>query len=106
MTTKKNNIKELGISLNDLYEGKKQVNVHLTDKSYVFSLILKGTRDSIDCKLSSFGANLWVRTNKGTNYEKYKTIGSLQSAIKRLINHKVDTKGDIQFSLSDEVFTF
>jgi len=105
METTVQNIKDLNITLNELYEAKSQINVHLSDKPYVFSLVLKD-RHGVDCKLSSFGANLYTRTNKGVNSEKYKTIASLQSAIKRLIKSRVNTNGVISFSLSDEVFTF
>lgn len=105
MTKQVSNIKDLEITLDALYEAKQQVNIHLSDKPYLFSLILKDRR-GIDCKLSSFGANLWMRTNKGLKYEKYKTLSSLQSAIKRQINQKVESDGDITFSLSNEVYTF
>ena len=102
----KNSIKELGISLSDLYEGKKQINIHLSNKPFTFHVVLKD-RKGFDCKISSFGANLWSRTNKGVNSEKYNTIGALQTALKRLINQKVETdKSTISFFLSDEVLTF
>jgi len=99
------NLKDVNITLEDLYKGKKQINLHLSDKPYTFSLILKD-RHGVDCKLSSFGANLYVRTNKGLNYERYQSLSSLQSAIKRAIKTKVETEGEITFSLSDEVYTF
>jgi len=100
-----NNLRALNISLEDLYEGKKQINLHLSDKSFVFSVILKDRR-GVNCKLSSFGANLWTRTNKGVNSEKYSSLGALQTALKREIKNKVDSNGEITFSLSNEVFTF
>lgn len=99
------NIKDLNITLEALYNAEKQINVHLSDKPYVFSVILKD-RHGFDCKLSSFGANLWLRTNKGVNSQKYTSIGTLQAAIKSVIKNKVDSNGVISFSLSDEVYTF
>ena len=99
------NIKDLGISLEALYNGEKQINLHLSDKPFVFSVVLKDRRGA-DCKLSSFGANLWSRTKKGINSEKYSSIGTLQAALKREIKNKVESEGEIRFSLSDEVYTF
>ena len=104
MTTLVNNIKDLNISLNDLYDGKKQVEIHLSDSPYVYSLILKD-RNGADCKISSFGANLYTRTAKGLNYAKYSSIGILQREVKKSIKNKI-SDGDVQFSLSDEVYTF
>ena len=100
-------IKELGITLDELYEGAKQINVNLDNKPFVFSVIMKD-RKGVDCKLSSFGANLWMRTPKGINMEKYKSLSSLQSAIVRTLLNKVEgiEKENISFSLSDEVYTF
>jgi len=96
-------IKELGVSLDDLYENKGQIIVHLSDKKYTFTVLLKNRQDHVDCKLSSFSANLWTRTEKGVNYEKYSRIRDLQTAIKKQIKSRVDTKGDITFSLSNEI---
>jgi hypothetical protein len=100
----KNNIKSLGISLEDLYEGKSQLIIKLSDKPYEFHVVLKD-RNGVDCKISSWGANLWTRTNKGMKYEKYSSIATLQTAIVRLIRTKVATEGDITFDLSNEVST-
>ena len=100
----KNNIKSLGISLEDLYDGKYQLIIKLSDKPYEFHVVLKD-RNGVDCKISSWGANLWARTNKGLKYEKYSSIATLQTAIVRLIRTKVATEGDITFDLSNEVST-
>jgi len=67
---------------------------------YTFYVILLDVRDKIDCKLSSYGANLWTRTNKGINYEKYTRLQDLQTALKKEIKRKIDTNGEITFSLS------
>ena len=99
-----NSIKSLGVSLEDLYEGKSQVLIKLSDKSYEFHVVLKD-RNGVDCKISSWGANLWVRTNKGMKYEKYSSIATLQSSLVRLIKSKVNTKGDITFDVTTEVST-
>jgi len=99
-----NSIKSLGISLEDLYEGKSQVLIKLSDKPYEFHVVLKD-RNGIDCKVSSWGANLWLRTNKGMKYEKYSSIATLQSALVRLVKTKVATEGDNTFDLTNEVST-
>ena len=99
-----NSIKSLGISLEDLYDGKSQLIIKLSDKPYEFHVVLKD-RNGVDCKISSWGANLWARTNKGLKYEKYSSIATLQTAIVRLIRTKVATEGDITFDLSNEVST-
>ena len=97
------NIKELGISLNDLYANKKQINLHLSDSPYIFTLLLSDQIGQPDCKISSFGANLYTRTNKGINYEKYKNNATLQTAVKKQLKNKVLNVGEIRFSLSDEI---
>lgn len=100
-----NKLSALGVSLDELYNGTKQILINLSDKQYQFHVVLLGRDNKPDCKISSWGANLFARTNKGMNYEKYKSIGSLQSALVRLIDSKVDTKGEITFSLTDDVHT-
>lgn len=102
----KNSIKDLGITLEELYKAKKQINIHLSNKPFVFHVVLLD-RNGVDCKISSFGANLWSRTSKGMESKKYNTIGGLQRALNILVNTKVETENSlIQYSLSDEVFTF
>lgn len=105
-----NTLKSLNVSLEELYKGEtKQINISLSDKLYVFSVVLvhKGyVKDSVDCKISSFGANLWMRTPKGQRGEKYKSLGTLERALIQQIDKKVDTFGDITFSISNEVYTF
>ena len=97
------NIKELGISLKDLYANKKQINIHLASSPYVYTLVLSDRKGQPDCKISSFGANLYTRTNKGVNYEKYKNVATLQTAVKKQLKNKVLNVGEIRFSLSSEI---
>lgn len=99
------NIKDLPITLNQLYLGEKQINIHLSDKSFVFHVVLADIKGH-DCKISSFGANLWARTKRGLNYKKYDSVASLQRELKKLIGKKVETEGEITFSLSEKVYTF
>ena len=97
------NIKELGVTLEKLYNNDYQINVHLSDKDYTFYVLLKDVRDKIDCKLSSYRANLWTRTKAGLEYRKYKRIQDLQTAVKNEIRRKVDCVGEITFSLSNVI---
>jgi hypothetical protein len=97
------NIKNLGISINDLYSEKKQINVHLSDKIQVYTLVLVGRDKTPDFLLSSFSANYYVRSNKGMNRQKYNSIATIQATVKRLINKNIDTKGEIKFSLNNEI---
>jgi len=102
-----NSLKSLGVTLEELYEAKdKQIQVCLSDKPYVFDVVLKDGKGEPDCKISSFGANLWFRTPMGLKYGKYNTLGSLQSAIVRAVQSKVASQGDITFRISTEVYTF
>jgi hypothetical protein len=96
-------IKELGVSIEDLYSEKAQINVHLSDRPYVFHVVLCDSRKIPDCKISSWGANLWTRTRAGLLSKKYSRIQDLQTAIKKEIFQKVDTTGTIQFSLSQKI---
>lgn len=100
-----NNLIDLGISLDELYnDPKQQINIHLTDKPYIFHVVL--CNSGVDCKISSIGANLWFRTRNGQNYKKYTTLKTLQIALVDLVKRYVETEGDLSFSLSDEVYTF
>jgi hypothetical protein len=99
-------LKSLGVTLDELYGHNKQIVIHLSDKPYTFHVVLLGRDNKPDCKISSWGANLWVRTNKGMKYEKYKSLTSLQTGLVKLIKNKVDTNGDISFSITNDVHTF
>ena len=102
---KRKKLKDFKITLDELYKGQKQINIHISGKPYIFHVVLID-RKGFDCKISSFGANLWARTTKGMDSLKYKYIGMLERELKKLINQKVDASGEILFSLSDEVYTF
>jgi hypothetical protein len=57
-----NTLKSLNISLEDLYNPtiEKQIEVSLSDKPYTFNVMLTDLKE-LDCKISSWGANLWTR---------------------------------------------
>jgi len=95
------NIKELNVTLDKLYNNDYQINIHFSDKPYTFYVLLQDLSGKIDCKLSSYSANLWTRTKAGLEYRRYKRLSDLQRAIKKEISTKIDTNGEITFSLSD-----
>ena len=97
------NLKDLNVELDKLYNNDYQINIHFSDKPYTFYVLLKDLKDKIDCKLSSYGANLWTRTKAGIEYRKYSRLQDLQTAVKKEINRKIDIEGDITFSLSNVI---
>ena len=97
------NLKDLGVVLERLYNNHYQINVHLSDKDFTFYVLLKDLRGNVDCKLSSYGANLWTRTAAGINFKKYTRVQDLQTAIKKEIRRKVEASGEITFSISDVI---
>ena len=98
------NIKDLKIDIDSLYNNDYQINIHFSDKPFIFHVVLKDLKGKVDCKLSSWGANLWTRTKTGIEYRKYKRLQDLQTSIKKEINRKIETNGDIRFSLSKDIF--
>lgn len=90
-------------TLNELYEQKKQLRVHLSDKPFVFSVILIGRDNTPDCNISSWGANLYFRTLYGQTRKQYKSIRGIKRAVTNVVKQYVDTKGKISFSISDEI---
>ncbi len=97
------NIKELNVSIDKLYKNDCQINVHFSNSKHIFYVLLKNIKDEVDCKLSSYSANLWTRTKAGTEFRKYKRIQDLQTAIKKEINKKIDISGDISFSVCNNI---
>ncbi len=102
---KKTLLTNFKISLDELYNEEKQIRVHLSDKDFTFSVILKNRLGEYDCKISSYGANLWFRTKLGTTAKKYSSLSTLQNSIIRAINVYVETKGKISFSISNEILS-
>ena len=99
-------IKSLGITLEQLYNEEKQIQIHFSDKDFICTLVLVGRDKTPDFLLSSFKGNFYCRTNKGMNREKYTTLKGIETAVKKLISSKVDTKGQITFSLSNDISYF
>lgn len=106
MFVSKHNIKDLGITIEQLYNEEKQINVHLTDKNHIYTLVLVGMDKTPDFLLSSFIGNYYVRSAKGLNRQKYASLDGIQRAVKNLINKSISSEGVISFSVSDEINYF
>jgi hypothetical protein len=65
-------------------ERQFKVSVKFKESVVPFGVILMGGDYRPDCKISSFAENIYFRTQKGTNYERYTTIRGLQRAIKNV----------------------
>jgi hypothetical protein len=96
------NLKDLNTTLESLYNNDKQVRIHFADRPNAYSLILKDWR-GYDCKVSSFRDNVYTRTNKGVNKERYNSFKTLQTEVKKLIGKNLVANGNIMFSLSDTI---
>lgn len=79
---------EQQITIEDLYSGKATIQVKIEGHVAPFSVDLmskefKGGEfvDLPDCKVGSWTANKWFRTEKGACYEKYDSIANLKRGI-------------------------
>ena len=106
MNYSSHNIKDLNITLEQLYNEEKQINVHLSDKNHIYTLVLVGRDKEPDFLMSSFIGNYSVRSSKGMNRQKYTSLKGIQRAVKNLIDKNIDSDGIISFSLSDEISYF
>ena len=69
--------------LQDLYDGKKYLGVKFTNNMYSYHLVLHGRDKEPDCYITSFRANLYFRTEKGTNRTKYSTYNRMLKEVQR-----------------------
>ena len=100
-----NQISKLGISLEDLYAEKKQLRVKCDLPTPItFSVLLIGRDGEPDCKISSWGANLYFRSRNGQNRKKYVSLRTLENSISTYLYKYVGaTVYDTTYSLSDEI---
>lgn len=78
-------------TIEELYNGQVILKVKFKEKDLdytveMFDIITKvyGNRFKPDCKITHFGYNHWFRTQMGlSNTKKYKSVGSLMSAIRK-----------------------
>lgn len=69
--------------LSDLYDGKKYLVVRFTNNMYPYHVVLHGRDKTPDCYITSFQANLYFRTEKGTNRTKYSTYNRMLNEVQR-----------------------
>lgn len=96
-------IKKLGITLDELYKEKMQLRVHLTNSKHEYTLVLIGRDKEPDFLLSSWGANFYVRSNKGMNRQKYTSLKGIEKAVENLVKKHICNTSQISYSLSNEI---
>ncbi len=79
---------KINVSLESAYNARRtndeiQVQAKFAEHPAEFGVVLMGSDDTPDCKISSFSANIWFRTPKGENRQKYTSYKGLEQAIKR-----------------------
>jgi len=76
--------------LEELYKGTQVIKVQFIGKSHAYHIYLskeefnRKTMDYekiVDCRICSWSDNVWFRTPKGVNYEKYSSLAKLKQAI-------------------------
>ena len=76
--------------LEELYKGTQVIKVQFIGKSHAYHIELSKPEfngkimdyeDKVDCRVTSWADNVWFRTPKGVNYEKYSSLGKLKQAI-------------------------
>ena len=75
-----------GDLLNELYEGKKYLEVVFGGKDitpFIYMIRLLGRDKEPDCYISSINANLYFRTVKGKARGKYKSYAIMLDNVKR-----------------------
>ena len=88
----------MNFKLSDLYSGKAKLDVKFEGHVAPFAVDLmtsefKGGEvmdfvDLPDCKVYSWTANCWFRTDKGASYKKYKSIADLKRGITMSAKHR------------------
>jgi len=100
------NIKNLGISLEELYSEKMQLRVHLTNSKHEYTLVLVGRDKEADFLLSSFSGNYFVRSSKGMNRQKYTSLKGIENAVLNLVRKYICDTSVVSYSLSNEINPF
>lgn len=81
---------EAQTNIKDLYSGNAKIEVKFAEHIAPFSVDLMSSEFSAktmdfeskpDCKVGSWTANRWFRTDKGASYKKYDSIANLKRGI-------------------------
>ena len=83
MDTKKVNYDEL-----TYYKEVKVLNKAIRDDPIELSIEIRGVgSDEPDCKIGNFALNFWIRTPYGIKGKKYKNCGTLEKAVKKVLEN-------------------
>lgn len=100
---KSNSISAFDVDINDLYNNKYQLVIHIKQTDNTLYVILKDLFDKIDCKISSPSLNIWFRTKSGCDRKRYNSIRDLQREIKKAIIKYLNIDDNVEFSLTDNI---
>lgn len=82
-------------TLSELYSGKAKLDVKFEGQDVPFAVDLMTSEfkggdfvDLPDCKVYSWVANRWFRTDKGASYKKYNSIADLKRGITMSAKHR------------------
>jgi len=105
-------MEQQSITIQDLYEGKAEITVKFKEHEAPFSVELMSNEfkggtfvDLPDCKVGSWTANRWFRTDKGASYEKYDSIANLKRGITASAKHRGFTVGAYEFKMVEQGVT-
>lgn len=100
-------IKNLGVTLEQLYNEDKQLLIHIKGNPNAYTLVMKGRDKEPDFMLSSFSGNFYTRSNKGLNRQRYASLQGVENAVKRKVNKDIEgTETDISFSINSSIDIF
>lgn len=91
--------------LNNKYSAQLTIDIGKQNKSdrYIIDAEFNGN----DCCLSSWTLNFYVRTQKAVKQERYKTLGSCLSALKRLAKkHGIEIVSNLRIYKSVKTLDF
>ena len=79
-------------TIENLYTNRTNGNPHkievtFKNSQYKFDVILDGRDNAPDCKISSFQANLYFRTQNGINKKRYANIKAIERAVKNIAKY-------------------
>ena len=106
MQTSHHKIKDLKVTIEQLYNEDKQLRVHLTSSKHIYTLVLVGRDKEPDFLLSSWSGNYYCRSNYGINRKKYSSLKGIENAVVRLVNKNIDDVSRISYSIGDSVDIF
>lgn len=78
--------------LDKLYRGVYKASIQLISNGskQELTLNLRDRNGKPDCCISSYEKNLFIRTSKGLNYQKYSSLGHLRNSCKtKLLEHNM-----------------